>query len=456
MTKEKAKPFRGSLLVSIRGNSVKQFISEVEIHMPNDIVPSHAFIEGRGENFCRGCLGENLFSALDLGRLPIANELLLTEESKIEKFPLHLRICSDCELGQVADVVTPERIFRDYRYLSSMSTTFLQHASDFVNQRVQEGIFLQGDWVLEIASNDGYLLKNFLPFGITVIGIEPAENVAEISRALGIETISEFFSSQLANELLAKHGYPKLIIANNVMAHVPDLIDFIKGLALLSGPDTQISVENPSLSNILVGMQFDTIYHEHYSYLSASSVAKLSNMYGLHLFKVEQLKIHGGSNRYWLKRLDLNGTTESSVENVIKLEIESGLFDSKEWTSFASKVSKILGDFLHWLHTGEQNNRKIYGYGAAAKASTILNSIDVPPNLVKAIADLSLEKQKRFMPPHGIRIISPQELFLEKPTDVIIFPWNIKSEIANFLRTNLGNQVRLWCAIPEMHQIQEK
>ena len=166
------------------------------------------FIKGRGEKFCRGCLGENLFSALDLGNLPIANELLLTSDSEVEKFPLHLKVCSDCKLGQVADVVTPERIFRDYRYLSSMSSSFLQHASDYVAQRVQEGIFLPGDWVLEIASNDGYLLKNFLPFGIFAIGVEPANNVAKISRGLGVETISEFFSSHLANELLANRGYP--------------------------------------------------------------------------------------------------------------------------------------------------------------------------------------------------------------------------------------------------------
>jgi len=422
----------------------------------NEIIRSSPFIEGRGEIFCRGCLGENLFSALDLGSLPIANELLLDEESEIEKFPLHLRVCTDCELGQVADVVTPERIFRDYRYLSSMSTTFLQHASDFVTQVVQKETFLKGDWVLEIASNDGYLLKNFLPFGIESIGIEPAENVAEKARELGIHTITEFFSSYLANELLAKHGYPKLIIANNVMAHVPDLTDFIKGLAVLCGPVTQISIENPSLSNILVGMQFDTIYHEHYSYLSATSVARLGKMHGLNLFRVEQLKIHGGSNRYWLKKLDLDINNEASVEKIIHLENESGLFNPQEWDQFSSKVSKILADFLEWLRDDQVSGRRIYGYGAAAKASTLLNSTEIAPNLVKAIADLSLEKQRRFMPPHGIRIISPEELFLEKPTDVIIFPWNIKSEIANFLRLNLGDQVRLWCAIPEMHQVEEK
>ena len=225
--------------------------------MDDNLVASLPLIEGRGGVFCRGCLGRNLFSGLDLGKLPIANELLKSREGSLEKFPLHLKVCSECGLGQVADVVTPERIFRDYRYLSSMSTTFLQHASDFVNQRVQEGMFSPSDWVLEIASNDGYLLKNFLPLGIMAIGIEPAENVAVISRGLGINTISDFFSSNLAKELLTRYGYPKLIIANNVMAHVPDLIDFIKGLAILCGAKTQISIENPSLANILF---FDLFY----------------------------------------------------------------------------------------------------------------------------------------------------------------------------------------------------
>ena len=415
---------------------------------------SKPFIEGRGEYYCRGCLGKNLFSALDLGELPIANELLLTAEGEIEKFPLHLRICSGCGLGQVADVVTPARIFRDYRYLSSMSTTFLKHASDFVAEQVETTTFLPTDWVLEIASNDGYLLRNFLPHGIKAIGIEPAENVAELSRELGIETIAEFFSSRLALSLFQQFGFPKLIIANNVMAHVPDLRDFLKGLSILCGSETKISIENPSLSNILIGLQFDTIYHEHYSYLSASSVAQLGKMHGLNLFKVEELKIHGGSNRYWLQKLSHNNILEDSVEKVRNQEIENGLFESKEWASFSSKVSGILQDFLQWLKVGEENNWRVFGYGAAAKASTMLNSIDVNPSLIKAIADLSLEKQGRFMPPYGIHIITPQRLFDEKPTDIVIFPWNIKLEIANFLRANLGDQVRLWCAIPDMHQIE--
>ena len=417
------------------------------------IAHSQPFIEGRGENFCRGCLGIELFSALDLGNLPIANELLSSQTSRVEKFPLHLRICSQCGLGQVADVVTPERIFRDYRYLSSMSTTFLKHAADFVNDRIKEEMFTPGDWVLEIASNDGYLLQNFLAHGIRAIGIEPAENVAEISRALGIQTISKFFSSDLARELLAQNGYPRLIIANNVMAHVPDLLDFVEGLGILCGLETQITIENPSLANILVGMQFDTIYHEHYSYLSATAVAKLSEMKGLRLNKVEELSIHGGSNRYWLTKLESDYFIDSSVGRVSKSEIEKGLFNSNDWSNYSSNVSTILDGFRDWLCSVSEKPRKIYGYGAAAKASTILNAINVDQNLFLAIADVSLEKQQKFMPPLGTKVIAPQELFRSNPTDIVIFPWNIRSEIATYLRANLAEDVRLWCAIPCMYEI---
>ena len=420
----------------------------------DEIQSSLPFIEGRGEFFCRGCLNTNLFSALDLGNLPIANELLISKESNIEKFPLHLRVCPDCGLGQVADVVTPERIFRDYRYLSSISSTFLKHASSYVQQRVNDGLFAPNDWVLEIASNDGYLLKNFVDLKIKAIGIEPAENVVAISRDLGIETIAEFFSSKLAEEILRKHGYPKLIVANNVMAHVPDLVDFLKGLSVLCGPETQISIENPSLANILIGMQFDTIYHEHYSYLSAFTVAKLGALHGLHLSKVEELTIHGGSKRYWLSKLRENNLTHASVETVIAYEVQCGLFNSKNWRTYSEEVSVILDSFLLWLRTCKNANGRTYGYGAAAKASTILNSIDIDIDLISGIADASLEKQGRFMPPHGIDIISPEALFSAEPTDVIIFPWNIKNEIASYLRMKLGARTRLWCAIPHMHELE--
>lgn len=421
--------------------------------MADELVGTGSYIQGRGKDFCRGCSATSLFSAVDLGDLPIANELLHEVSHGIDKFPLHLRICKECGLGQVADVVAPERIFRDYRYLSSMSTTFLNHALTFVNKMVDEVTFTPRDWVLEIACNDGYLLKNFLTNGIKVVGIEPAENVAQICRNLGVETISEFFTSDLATSLLLERGFPKLIIANNVLAHVPDLIDFTKGLGILCGPETQISVENPSLENILISMQFDTIYHEHYSYLSATSVQNISKNCGLVLTKVERLPIHGGSNRYWLKKNLVGNIPDVSVTEMIKAEKRRGLFEEQNWIEYANKVNMLLQDFHLWLKNTTAENGVIYGYGAAAKASTILNYINVEPGLLLGIADVSLEKQSRFMPPNGIEIISPDALFLKSPTDIVIFPWNIKSEIASYLNQNLGQNVRLWSLIPELLEV---
>lgn len=414
---------------------------------------SHNVKVERGLTICRGCESKNLFSALDLGNLPIANELVKSATSKIEKFPLHLKVCEDCGLGQVADVISPERIFTDYRYLSSMSSTFLNHAKDFVERMIVEIKFGREDWVLEIASNDGYLLKNFLPYQISVVGVEPAKNVALISQSLGIDTISEFFGSELARELVSTRGYPKLIIANNVLAHVPDLQDFVAGLEILCGEDTKISIENPTLMNILTDYQFDTIYHEHYSYLSASSISKLSESNGLQLYNVEEVPIHGGSNRYWLRRNHDSREISLSVRDMIEVEVSSGLFNPEIWKSFSAEVFRILSDFVQWIEAEEEGSRKIFGYGAAAKASTFLNSLTFNSKLLVAIADASHEKQSYFMPSHFIEIISPNDLLLQKPTDILIFPWNIKSEIADYLRTQFGDEIRLWCAIPRMHQV---
>ena len=411
------------------------------------------YIAVRGKDFCRGCHGENLFSGIDLGNLPLANELLASHDSQVEVFPLHLMICPDCRLGQVSDVVSPERIFNDYRYLSSISSTFLKHASDFVERVIQDELLAPDDWVLEIASNDGYLLRNFLPFGIKVIGIEPAKNIAQISRGLGIETISEFFTSELASGILLKHGSPKLIIANNVMAHVPDLLDFIRGLKILSGSETLISVENPSLSNILKDMQFDTIYHEHYSYLSGSAVNEICKRNGLQLIKVEELSIHGGSNRYWLSQHKPTNFIDESVGSIITSEENIKLFEPGEWENYSTKVSKVIENFLNWLTADFESPRRIYGYGAAAKASTIMNSIGEKSKPIRAIADASREKQTRFMPPIGVPIISPEELLAENPTDIVIFPWNIKQEIVSHLGAHLHHSVRFWCLIPEMKEL---
>jgi len=409
-------------------------------------------VESRGRTFCRGCNSKNLFSGLDLGELPIANELWSSASTSVEIFPLHLRICAECGLGQVEDVVTPSRLFKDYRYLSSTSSSFLENAKKFSSEVGKKLKLTNQDWVLEIASNDGYLLRNFVELGIPVLGIEPAENVAEIATALGVPSISEFFGSELAKKLVKERGHPRLIIANNVMAHVPNLRDFILGLKILAGSNTVISIENPSLINLLEQNQFDTIYHEHFSYLTVYSVRKIASNLGLELFDVDQIEVHGGSNRYWLQLASRNTSNQMKLDKLAQDELESGLLDYSAWISFANRINTLISNLHRWLESAHLEGRRIYGYGAAAKASTLLNAALIQLNWLPLIADESSEKQGRFMPTTGIPIVSPQEMFAQRPTDVIVFPWNISKEIAEKIRES-DNRIRIWRAVPRMEEV---
>ena len=421
--------------------------------MADALAGNHSYIEGRGKDFCRGCHGRELFSALNLGSVPIANELLINLSGAVEKFPLHLRVCGNCGLGQVGDVTTPERIFRDYRYLSSVSSTFLSHASRYVDDQMNKGWFQSGEWVLEIASNDGYLLKNFLDKGINVVGIEPAENVALISRSLGIQTISEFFSSELALVILQKYGYPKLIIVNNVLAHVPDLRDFILGLSILTDVRTVISIENPSILNILQMNQFDTIYHEHYSYLSATFLNHILIDFKLKLTDIEEIETHGGSNRYWVSSSASKTQVSDSVEEILAKENNAGIKTQSAWTEASLTSIETIESFSNWLEILNSKNAVVYGYGAAAKASTLLNVAGVRKELIKAIADSSQEKQGRFMPGAMIPIIKPLELFSSNATDVIIFPWNLAKELCEKIRAEIPGEINIWRLIPELEKL---
>lgn len=408
---------------------------------------------GRGKHFCRGCNSQNLFSAIDLGELPIANELWSNENQPTELFPLHLRICRTCGLGQVEDVVTPSRLFSDYRYLSSTSTSFLEHARNFAARVSKETNFTPDDWVLEIASNDGYLLQHFMKLGINVLGIEPAENIARIAKLAGIPTISDFFGLELAHRLRASRGAPKLIIANNVMAHVPDIQNFVAGIAALVGPETHVSIENPSLINFIKYDQFDTIYHEHYSYLTANSVAKITKDAGLQLFKVEEILTHGGSNRYWLRQSSPLRSKEQNVAAKITQEVEDGLFDELAWRQFEARIQELIFNFYIWSKSSYEAGKIVCGYGAPAKASTLINASGIEKEWIKVIADASAEKQGRFMPSRGIPIVSPRTLFDLRPSDIIIFPWNLKEELSEIIESQVLRPTRVWTAVPKIEQV---
>ncbi len=407
-------------------------------------------MSSRGVTSCRACdLGE-LFSVLDLGKLPIANELLRSP-GLTEVFPLHLRICKSCGLGQVADVVTPERLFRDYRYLSSVSKTFSAHAAAYVDEVMTKLEWKAGDWVLEIASNDGYLLKNFLKYGVDVLGIEPASNVAEIARGDGIPSISEFFSKELAESLLAEKGHPRLIIANNVYAHVPDIQDFTAGLSVLMSNRTLTSIENPSIMNLLDGLQFDSIYHEHYSYLSATSVSRVAKRFNLSLIDVEFVATHGGSNRYWLSKDE--SIMKNTVVELTQKELLGGLFDEERWRIFSSNVYELIEAFREFCLEARKRSETIAGYGAAAKASTLINSAQLGDGVIEFIVDESPEKIGRFMPNYSIPIVPQVTLVDSDVAHIVIFPWNLADEIGMKIRSALNEKVSIWCAIPELRRI---
>ena len=405
----------------------------------------------RGQSICRGCNSINIFEALNLGNLPIANELFDVPKTSFDKFPLTLSICKDCGLGQLPEPVTSTRLFQDYRYRSSMSSTFLDHSRNFVQEITKQFQFKSKDYVLEIASNDGYLLKHFQNQGIRVLGVEPAKNIAAIALNSGIECISEFFGDELALKILKEYGHPKLIVANNVFAHVPNMQDFIKGISRLSNQNTIITIENPPLINILEKLQFDTIYHEHFSYLSINSVSTISNNFNLKLIDVKPISTHGGSLRFYLQKSDSLAIDTRIKEELIK-EIDSGLFLKENWETLTLKTKEIISNLKAWIRDSKSQNKSIYGYGAAAKASTIINLANLDQLELPGIADKSDEKIGRFMPSANIPIISTEDLIKKSPDKILIFPWNVANEIINELKVHLPN-TEYWICIPNMKRI---
>jgi hypothetical protein len=407
----------------------------------------------RGRNFCRACNAKKVIQVLDLGNLPIANELPKTNQEIIDLFPLCFGICNNCGLGQVGEPVSRERLFSDYRYLSSISATWLSHAQNFAHDTVEALKLTPKDLVIEIASNDGYLLQYFKKYGIKVLGVEPAKNIAEKANLDGIETISDFFGIDTAKEIKNARGAPNLIIANNVAAHVPNLRDFFGGLEILAGDQTLISIENPSILNLLKENQFDTIYHEHYSYLSAFAIRNLGTEFNLNLYKVESISTHGGSNRYWFKRGELTELERIDLDDFINTELRSGLMDMLAWSKFANNVTSSLENLRVWLEICKQEGRRVFGFTAAAKASTILNAAKISHVEISGIADSSPEKIGRFLPSLGVPIISIEDLKREKPTDILIFAWNISHEISTLVWKELGDNVRCWTAIPDLKEL---
>jgi hypothetical protein len=407
-------------------------------------------ITARGTEVCRSCAASDLVSVLDLGDQPLSNDMGLTPDQVLPAYPLHLRICPRCGLGQVGEFVLPDRIFGDsYPYLSSTSTSWVEHARGYARDRTEELRLADGHLVLEVASNDGYLLSEFQRLGVRVLGIEPAKNVARIALDSGVPTIIAFFGRATAEAVVAEHGRPRLVAANNVMAHVPDLHDFVAGLAELADDDTVITVENPSLMSLLTHAQFDTIYHEHYSYLTAHAVRTVVRQHGLDLVRVDQLPTHGGSNRYWIRR---TGEPDASVARTLAAETSDGLLDATVWQSFAARSRGAIDGLRDWLEARAAADRTVAGYGAAAKGNTFLNAVGGPASTLRYVVDGSAEKQGKFLPGSRVPVLAPSALAQEPVDDVVILPWNLAAELGALVH-RFAPDAQSWVAIPRMAQL---
>jgi hypothetical protein len=396
-----------------------------------------------GNKTCRLCNKKNLFVAVDLGKMPIANKFLKSNKDVSELFDAKMLVCRDCGLGQISEDLLPAKLFEDYKYKSSVDKSLLEYSKKYVEKQIKDLNIKENDWVLELASNDGYLLKYFKDHKVNVLGVDPASNIAMYGICDGVPTVSEFFGSNLAKKILRIKGYPRLIIANNVLAHVPDIQDFMHGISILCNENTKVSIENPTIMNILLKDHFDTIYHEHYSYLSCNSVYRLANRFGLELYDIEQNNMQGGSNRYWLSSSE---NQKDSVKKMISEEINNGLFEEQSWNSFQKKLEGKVNTFNIKLKNMYDSGNIVCGYAASGKAVQILNYAKIDPQWIKSIADDLPEKQNIFFPGIKIPVLSLDDMLKHNPSHILIFSWNIYQELKNKILniTNRNIDILVW------------
>ena len=404
---------------------------------------------------CRGCGAALSLTFLDLGVSPIANNLVEIQHLSEEdiKYPLHVMTCQICTLVQLSEVIPREILFPpNYTYFSSYSSSWLQHSKTYTEKMISFLELNQTDLVVEIASNDGYLLQFFANSQIQVLGIEPAEGVAKAAVAKGIPTRIEYFGELVALEL-AKGKKPKLMIGNNVLAHVPDLHDFIKGFSVLIDEQGLITFEFPHLLNLIKNCQFDTIYHEHYSYLSVSALTPLFAKYGLKIVTIEKLMTHGGSLRIYVAKNSSNWTVHESVKRIID---EESRYDPREKDTHSliqSGTEKIKTDLLSTLTKYKREGKKISAYGAAAKGVTLLNFCKIGNDFLDYVIDLNPNKQGKFLPGSRIPIVDVKVLGINPPDILLILPWNLTREIKLQLSSYLNAGMKAIRAIPNVEQV---
>jgi SAM-dependent methyltransferase len=381
---------------------------------------------------CRFC-GEKLeHTFADLGVSPLANSYVTANKlDQMEPFfPLHVRVCARCFLVQLPQLATREEIFEDYAYFSSYSDSWLEHSRIYADMMIDRFRLTESSRVVELASNDGYLLQYFVRHGIPVLGVEPAANVAEVARKRGINTKVAFFGEKTARHLAEDEWSSDLIIGNNVLAHVPDINDFVEGIRILLKPTGVATIEFPHLMNLMQHNQFDTIYHEHFSYLSFSIVERVFAKHGLKVFDVQELPTHGGSLRIFAAHeSDVSKCKAESVDKLRQREEKAGLLTLTPYLAFNEQVRETKRRLLRFLIEAKEKGKRVVGYGAPAKGNTLLNYCGIRTDFLDYTVDRNPAKQGHFLPGVRIPVYIPDMIRKTQPDFVLILPWNIKDEV---------------------------
>ena len=380
---------------------------------------------------CRICKNNKLEKVLDLGGMPLANAFLDKNqiEQKESSYPLRVVWCKSCGLLQIDEIVPPEILFRNYVYVSGTSEALRKHFECLAMEVVNNFKLNNESLVIDIGSNDGTLLEEFKKLGLKVIGVEPAVNIAKIAEENGITTINEFFSENIARKIVKNNGKADVITATNVIAHTNDLDDLLKGVSYLLKDDGVFVIEVPYLVDLLENVEFDTIYHEHLSYFAVYPLKRLFEESDFKIVNIERVKIHGGTIRIFVSKKKSRYNINKNVNQLVLIEKEKKMHEVTVYRNFAERVEKLKEDLVDLLQKLKSENKKVIGYGAAAKGNTLLNYYNIGPDLIEFIADLSPMKQNKFTPGTNIPVYSPDQIYKAKPEYMLILAWNFADEI---------------------------
>ena len=402
---------------------------------------------------CRLCGGEELVSVLDLGASPPCESFLSREQLDLPEptYPLHLRVCAQCLLLQIPALITPEDTFGgDYAYYSSFSTSWVEHAKQFVDQAAADLHLGPHSFVVEVAANDGYLLQHVVARGIPCLGIEPSRNCSEAARDKGIPMLTAFLDAELATKVREEHGPAELVVANNVWAHIPDVAGFTAGLRGLVADDGRVSIEVHHALSLISAAQFDTIYHEHFQYWTVLAARRGLASGGLKLVDVEILPTHGGSIRLWAVPEEADVAEQPRVAEIEATERAAGLDRVDGYLGLADRVSQIRDDLVAFLIEARRAGRRVAIYGAPGKGNTLLNYCGIRPDMTAYAADRNPFKHGRYTPGVRIPVVSPEHLIADAPDDVLVLPWNLRDEIAAQLAASLKPGTRLIWPMPTL------